>query len=239
MGSYNDEKRKVDLIGAFSFSSGSWRRIQEIQRILSHAGKSRRRMILNTCQGHESSFWQSHVERNGGMEGYYRARISEYDYKTRHFSPYWEQRDGCGIDAGAGCISVIDGCGPFIAIDSLMDHYREFAPFDQCRNLHIQDDIESTHFISNNFGWAMCSNMIDHTPDPDRAIREIRRILKPGGKLFFEVNFDDDWSPAHYALWNLDKVIATVDAVFSAPLQRIVFRSDEENQSQCWAVYEK
>jgi SAM-dependent methyltransferase len=195
-------------------------------------------MPLNDKQGHESCFWQSHVERNGGMDGYYAARVAEYDYKTRHFAPYWNERLGVGIDVGCGCISVLDSrCNGFLAIDPLMDHYRTFAPVRQCRNLHEQADIETIDRPGGIYSWAMCVNMIDHTPNPDIAIRQIYRILKPGGMLFFQVNFDDDFSPAHYALWNIDKVSEIVDSVFGAPIHGTVIRVHEDNQSQYWAVY--
>lgn len=190
-------------------------------------------------QGHEIGFWRGLVEKNG--TGYRDFRVSEYEAKTKYFSPYWDERGSKGgIDVGCGCISVFDGIADSVlAFDPLWMEYERWANV-YVRKIHVCGDAENLEGIpGDEFSWAACINMIDHTPDHDKAIREIYRILRPGGKLFFEVHFDDALSPAHYGLWNLEKVVEVVDSVFGEPLQRKIVRVDEDNQSQCWAVYGK
>jgi SAM-dependent methyltransferase len=42
----------------------------------------------------------------------------------------------------------------------------------------------------------MATEVLEHCPDPNRVINEMKRVLKPGGLLFFTVPF----------LWNLHEV---------------------------------
>lgn len=195
-------------------------------------------------QNHETGFWSGLVQKHGA--GYRGFRISEYADKTRLFKPYWVHQEGLGLEVGCGCLSVLEGCSKrFISIDPLMAEYLAMPAWptgiitQDNPICYIQGDAENIQFKDGHFDWVFCVNMLDHTPRPDRAVTEMSRVLKPGGHLYFEVHFDDDLSPAHYGLWNLDTVLRTVDSIFGAPLQRKVIRVDSDNQSQCWAVYER
>lgn len=195
-------------------------------------------------QGHETGFWGGLVEKHGA--GYRDFRISEYVDKTQYFEPYWTLQEGRGLEVGCGCLSVLEGCGKrFISIDPLMSEYLEMLAWPAGLTAgddpicYIEATAEALNFKGGHFDWVLCENVIDHTPDPALAIREMYRVLRPGGRLYFEVHFDDDLSPAHYGLWRIDTVISTVDTVFGEPLQREIIRVDQDNQSQCWAVYGK
>lgn len=37
--------------------------------------------------------------------------------------------------------------------------------------------------------WAMATEVLEHCPDPERVLKEINRVLRPGGGLFFTVPF--------------------------------------------------
>ncbi len=52
-------------------------------------------------------------------------------------------------------------------------------------NVTIQQaDIEQRlPFADDTFGAAMCANLLHHVADPDRAVSELARILRPGGLL--------------------------------------------------------
>jgi ubiquinone/menaquinone biosynthesis C-methylase UbiE len=60
----------------------------------------------------------------------------------------------------------------------------------------VQGDIEAMPFEANSFGTVLCTEVIEHIPDPSAALREFRRVLKPGGVLVGSV-------PARSLIWKL------------------------------------
>ena len=60
----------------------------------------------------------------------------------------------------------------------------------------IEGDIETMPFANGSFGTVLCTEVLEHVPDPLAAIREFRRVLRPGGVLIGSV-------PARSAIWKL------------------------------------
>lgn len=56
----------------------------------------------------------------------------------------------------------------------------------KCPNIKdLKSDITHMHSISNNsFDLILCTQVIEHIKDREKAMKEMKRILKPGGKLF-------------------------------------------------------
>lgn len=53
--------------------------------------------------------------------------------------------------------------------------------------LLAQTSLESVGFASNKFDVVLCTEVIEHTPDPHHAIDELMRVLKPNGTLILTV----------------------------------------------------
>jgi ubiquinone/menaquinone biosynthesis C-methylase UbiE len=60
----------------------------------------------------------------------------------------------------------------------------------------VQGDVEALPFEANAFGTVLCTEVIEHIPDPSAALGEFRRVLKPGGVLVGSV-------PARSMIWKL------------------------------------
>jgi ubiquinone/menaquinone biosynthesis C-methylase UbiE len=60
----------------------------------------------------------------------------------------------------------------------------------------IQADVEQLPFEDASFGTVLCTEVIEHIPDPAAALAEYRRVLQPGGVLIGSV-------PARSAIWKL------------------------------------
>ena len=60
----------------------------------------------------------------------------------------------------------------------------------------IEGDVEALPFDSGSFGTVLCTEVIEHIPDPSTALAEYRRVLQPGGVLIGSV-------PARSAIWKL------------------------------------
>lgn len=60
----------------------------------------------------------------------------------------------------------------------------------------VLGDVEEMPFEDASFGTVVCTEVIEHVPDPARALAEIRRVLRPGGVLIGSV-------PARSLVWGL------------------------------------
>lgn len=188
---------------------------------------------------HELAFWQTLLNQHGSIEDYVRFRTEEYIDKTEHF-PMFQEQQGRGLDLGCGLVSVLDACNKkVIACDPLMDKYLTLVPQSFLRKIHQQEDGENLTYGANFFDWVFCVNVIDHTPDPKKMSDEIHRVLKPGGILYFEVNFDDQLSPCHYDIWSKELIKETFNAEKFETLGTIEERIDQHNQSRIWIEFKK
>jgi SAM-dependent methyltransferase len=53
----------------------------------------------------------------------------------------------------------------------------------------IVADIRNLPVSDETFAATICQGVLEHVKDPERAVREIHRVLRPGGELFVEVPF--------------------------------------------------
>jgi SAM-dependent methyltransferase len=60
----------------------------------------------------------------------------------------------------------------------------------------VLGDLEAMPFADGTFGTVLCSEVLEHVPDPARALWEIRRVLRSGGVLIGSV-------PARSWIWRL------------------------------------
>jgi predicted SAM-dependent methyltransferase len=54
----------------------------------------------------------------------------------------------------------------------------------------VQMDITNIHFEDNRFDAILCSHVLEHIPDDLTAMRELNRVLKPGGWAILQVPID-------------------------------------------------
>jgi ubiquinone/menaquinone biosynthesis C-methylase UbiE len=60
----------------------------------------------------------------------------------------------------------------------------------------VEGDVEALPLDDASFGTVLCTEVIEHIPDPAAALAEYRRVLQPGGVLIGSV-------PARSAIWKL------------------------------------
>lgn len=196
-------------------------------------------MFLSSQQKAELEFWQSLVEQIG-PEYYYAYRCAEYKDKTKHFPSFLAQ-EGTGIDLGCGCISVFEPSSKVVsfALDPLVAEYNALlgAYVDVLHLDYAPIVDENIGMASGCLDWVACLNMLDHTPNPAKMLGEIVRVLRPGGRLYFEVNFEVGLAPPHYYVFGQQ----STDGYFQSwPLQKVHSYTEavpEHHQHRYWAEY--
>jgi len=103
-------------------------------------------------------------------------------------------RDGMSVlDVGSGPGFVTEwvsrlipnGSITCIEIDPVMVNYarQHLDKTSQCRYQIIEGSINRTGLPDNSFDFAISRLLFEHMPDPADALNEIKRLLKPGGRL--------------------------------------------------------
>jgi SAM-dependent methyltransferase len=65
------------------------------------------------------------------------------------------------------------------------------------RNVSVQTDITRLAFRDAAFNPVICIHVLEHIPDDLQAMREIRRVLAPGGVAILQVPIDGRLSKTH------------------------------------------
>jgi len=55
--------------------------------------------------------------------------------------------------------------------------------------VHVVGDAAALGFAEATFDVVLCTEMLEHVPDPQRVIDEMRRVLRPGGLLLLTTRF--------------------------------------------------
>jgi SAM-dependent methyltransferase len=110
-------------------------------------------------------------------------------------------------------LRVLDvGCGdrPY---EHLLAGAAEIVGFDMPGNAHadLHGDIEAIPVEDASFDVVLCLQVLEHVPDPPAAVRELRRVVRPGGRVLasthgvypYHPNPDDLWRWTHAGLERL------------------------------------
>jgi SAM-dependent methyltransferase len=136
-----------------------------------------------------------------------RSRMSIYAYAERAGDPRWRTAvipwDGTQTVADVGCGNGFDlrqlvpqgRCRHAIGLDLSAGMLRSLEDLRQSGGLSlVQADAQRLPLPDQCVDVAMAMHMLYHVPDIQAAIRELRRITKPGGTVLASTN-----SPAHLA----------------------------------------
>lgn len=188
---------------------------------------------MENKQQNELDFWKWLYSTK---DNYLEFRKQDAKVKMKHFANL-VNRNGVGVDVGCGLISVFHGMeNRVIALDPLMEGYNQILRSEDDNIRYLEASGEEIPFSDGYFDYAFCVNVIDHTPNPDKMASEIKRVVKDGGQIYFEVNFDDELSPCHYAIWDKDKVKEMFGDL--KQVHEVIERNDKDKQYLYHAIYE-
>jgi SAM-dependent methyltransferase len=136
-----------------------------------------------------------------------RSRMAIYAYAETAADPRWRTSvvpwDGTQIVADVGCGNGFDlrqivpqgRCRHAIGLDLSAGMLRSLTDLSQSGRLSlVQADAQCLPLPDRSVDVAMAMHMLYHVPDVQAAIRELRRITKPGGTVLASTN-----SSAHLA----------------------------------------
>lgn len=132
-----------------------------------------------------------------------RKQAQETNLTNAHYAYFYTQCFGLGLEDYRGHKILDVGCGPrgslewattateAVGVDPLADRYRALQTRKQ-RMTYVNAYAEKMPFTDGHFDDAFCFNALDHTADFRAALKEIGRVLRPGGRLLLitEVNHE-------------------------------------------------
>ena len=71
-----------------------------------------------------------------------------------------------------------------------------------------EGDAERLPYDDASFDTVVCALALCNIPDPARAVREMHRVLVPGGRLLLLDHVGSTWPPLYAAQWLVDQVTA-------------------------------
>lgn len=100
------------------------------------------------------------------------------------------------VGSGAHGLVFFMGLPDAIGVDPLAEDYARLFPQWQSRAKTVAAFGEALPFDDAAFDFVFSDNVVDHAEDPARIVREISRVLVPGGIVYFTVN-------VHHRLYGL------------------------------------
>jgi SAM-dependent methyltransferase len=134
-------------------------------------------------------------------EGYYLARYYQSAQRilnntaTEHDTLFKQFVDSC---KGKHClqIGVKDDVGAKYG-----PNWTSVDLYDPSELIDYHYDIHDLKFEDNSFDAVVCISILQHVQDPQAAIKELRRVLKPGGYIWVQLPFYWPYHPCPEDYW--------------------------------------
>lgn len=152
-----------------------------------------RKMLAQRALERQLDYQERKAKHVHGRESDIIAAMQASSRKIRELLESYKSIDEAArvIEVGSGAHGLIFyfGAGTGVGVDPLAVHYAELFPRWQRRALTISAAGESLPFQDDSFDVVLCDNVVDHAENPRQIVKELVRILRPGGLLYFSVNF--------------------------------------------------
>ncbi|HEX8558953.1 MAG TPA: class I SAM-dependent methyltransferase [Pyrinomonadaceae bacterium] len=130
------------------------------------------------ARGHEAEYVEAMRARS--------ARVRE---KLERVRPLGGDARVLEVGSGAHGLIFFFGTTRGVGCDPLACDYAALFPAWQGHARTIAAAGERLPFADASFDVVLCDNVVDHAESPARIVRELSRVLAPGGLLYFTVNF--------------------------------------------------
>lgn len=135
----------------------------------------------------EVEWWLNHGSVNMAVQSH--TDFFEHIYTTYARSLHgkrFKQALEIGPGASGGYLAVMPDITKRVSLDPISGQLgaKGFLPF-RSRIRYITGFAERMPFGDKSFDLIIISNALDHVRDMDKAMSEIKRVIRPGGYLFF------------------------------------------------------
>ncbi|HEV7889377.1 MAG TPA: class I SAM-dependent methyltransferase [Pyrinomonadaceae bacterium] len=139
------------------------------------------------------AYQRAKAARSAGREGEYveamRAHSARVRARLEEVRPMDADARVLEVGSGAHGIVFYFGTSNAVGVDPLACDYAALFPAWQRRVRTIAAAGEQLPFADASFDVVLCDNVVDHAEDPARIVRELARVVAPGGLVYFTVNF--------------------------------------------------
>jgi SAM-dependent methyltransferase len=145
------------------------------------------------------------VPRDWPGEERRRPRQSSATWLVRHSLAAWLQAEAqaAAVRQG-GRYRVLDvGCGPKPYLPFFAEHADEYVGVDVVENpaAELRGPVEALPVEDARFDVVLCTQVLEHSEDPAAAIRELRRVTAPGGRVLASTHGVQVYHPSPQDYW--------------------------------------
>ena len=116
----------------------------------------------------------------------------------------WIRAEAEAIHAERGPYRLLDvGCGVKPYYPWFEPYVSEYVGLDIEANegADVHGTIEAIPLEDASFDAVLCSQVLEHCDDPAQGVRELRRVVKPGGRVLLSTHGVQVYHPAPHDLW--------------------------------------
>jgi len=140
------------------------------------------------AQDSERAYWQNFTKETLLKEG-----AERHEKKAKILEEEWKKfinlnKNSRILQIGCGPEDIINYIlmGKRYAIDPLADFYKKKFNLDYSSIFFIEGRAEKLPFKDNYFDVVVLANVLDHVEQPEKALSEVKRVLKEDGIFHFE-----------------------------------------------------
>jgi SAM-dependent methyltransferase len=163
----------------------------EIPNFLLHDSDAFQRARWVQAQQYEKAFWdargQETAPANAPGNVYWKKHAEAQYAKYRHYHD--NQPPGICLEIGGGSVPRIYHVPATLklALDPLMSHEEKLYPAVYENILSLEAMAEAIPLVDNCVDYVVMSNCLDHFSQPELALREVFRVLRPTGLVFISL----------------------------------------------------